>query len=320
MLFHHWALLKYFDKLCFTEIFIFKTSMRLLFWTQRAWPQCETSQNSQRKGRTDPIWTQGILLVHQRKTVTLTSPLYEEGNSPPQSPAEAGPPLLLGADLESLLSSPSDRKPKVEKNIAWCTEWPFSHPWSVLRLRRDRPDSCSVGGGWGLTGLWEAILPLWRAASVSLGHTWGLWMLRRCSQPMGGDRQMSLTGRDIHLGCPEDPPSESQGNQAPHTQLQQEHLHNWIRLRDPPASHRCHPRHPNPADPPSSPRYSHRGCLDLSIISYPMHCVGTFSPCLTWIHSSALTLSGLIGEAMTYESSHPSPLSTQPLELSMEHM
>ena len=32
-----------------------------------------------------------------------------------------------------------------------------------LQLRRDRPRSCSVDGGWGLRGLWEAILPLWRS-------------------------------------------------------------------------------------------------------------------------------------------------------------
>ena len=86
----------------------------------RAQPQCETSQNSQRRGRTDPIWTQGMPLVHQRKTVPLTSCLCE-GNSPSQSPAEVGPSLLPGADLESL-SSPSDRKPKVETNITQHTE------------------------------------------------------------------------------------------------------------------------------------------------------------------------------------------------------
>ena len=29
---------------------------------------------------------------------------------------------------------------------------------------------------------------------MSLGHTWGLQMLRRCTQPMGGDNQRSQEG------------------------------------------------------------------------------------------------------------------------------
>ena len=88
--------------------------------------------------------------------------------------------------------------------------------------------------------------------------------------------------RDTHLGCP-DLPSGSEGNRAPHTQLQQEHLHSWIRLRDPPAGQRSFHRYPNPASPPSSPWCSHGGCQDLSIVSYPMHHVSTFSPRLTLI-------------------------------------
>ena len=30
------------------------------------------------------------------------------------------------------------------------------------------------------------------------GHTWGLWMLRGCSQPMGSDNQRSQEGRQRH--------------------------------------------------------------------------------------------------------------------------
>ena len=82
---------------------------------------------------------------------------------------------------------------------------------------------------------------------MSVGHALGMKTLRRHTQPVGGDNQSSQEGiRDTHLGFQEDSPSESQGNRAPHTQLQQEHLHNWIMLRDPPAGQRCCPSHPHP--------------------------------------------------------------------------
>ena len=158
-------------------------------------PRCETSQNSQRR-RTDPIWTQGIPLVHQRKTVPLTSPLYEEGNSPLQHSAEAGPPLLPGTDLESLLSSPSDRKPKVEKNNTQND--PPTPMGPVSRLRRDRPGSCSVDRGWGSQGCERPSCHFEGATSVSLGHEWSLLMLRRHVQPVGGDNQKSEEGRQRH--------------------------------------------------------------------------------------------------------------------------
>ena len=144
---------------------------------------------------------------------------------------------------------------KAEKGQAWLLQCR-----QAGRSRGSERPSCLFGG----------------AISVSLGHTWGLQMLRRCAQPVGGDNQRSQEGRDTHLGCP-DLPSVSEGNRAPHTQLQQEHLHSWIRLRDPPAGQRHFPRYPNPASPPSSPWCSHGGCQDLSIVSYPMHHVSTFS-------------------------------------------
>ena len=70
---------------------------------------------------------------------------------------------------------------------------------------------------------------------MNLGNVSCLQMLRKCAHPVGvTTRGPRRADTDTHLGCPEDPPSESQGNRAPHTQLQQKHLHSWIRLRDSP--------------------------------------------------------------------------------------
>ena len=111
--------------------------------------------------------------------------------------------------------------------------------------------------------------------------------------------------RDTHLGGP-DLPSGSEGNRAPHTQLQQEHLHSWIRLRDPPAGQRSFP------DTPIQPAHLHLLGAHMGAAK-PQHHLLPHAPCQHLLpssdpdYSSAPTLSGLTGEAMTYESSHPSP-------------
>ena len=131
---------------------------------------------------------------------------------------------------------------------------------------------------------------------MSLGNVWGLQMLRKCTHPVGvTTRGPRRADRDTHLGCQEDPPSESQGDQAPHTWLQQEHLHSWIRLRDPQAGQmlpqtpwssrlrdpsvgqRYHPRYPNPADTPFISPVFTQGLSGPQDSFPPSAPVGTFS-------------------------------------------
>ena len=94
----------------------------LWFWTQRAQPQMWDITEQPEKDKDRP----------NLDTRDPSGPLKEDcspyisslwgGKLSSQHSAEAGPPLLPGADLESL-SSPSERKPKVEKNITQHTEW-----------------------------------------------------------------------------------------------------------------------------------------------------------------------------------------------------
>ena len=111
--------------------------------------------------------------------------------------------------------------------------------------------------------------------------------------------------RDTHLGCP-DLPSGSEGNRAPHTQLQQEHLHSWIRLKDP----------QQVREASQIPRSSQPTFISLVLtwgLPGPQHRLLPHAPCQHLLPSSdpdyslVPTLSGPTGEAMTYESSHPSP-------------
>ena len=103
---------------------------------------------------------------------------------------------LCYLEVESWLSSPSDRKPKVEKNNTQND--PPTPMGPVLRLRRDRPGSCSVDRGWGSQGCERPSCHFEGATSVSLGHEWSLLMLRRHVQPVGGDNQKSEEGRQRH--------------------------------------------------------------------------------------------------------------------------
>lgn len=78
----------------------------------------------------------------------LASHLYD-GNSP-QHPAEAGPFPYYLEWIWSPPPSPSDRKPNVETNITQHRMNLHIPKRPVLRLRKNRPGSCSLDGGWGL--------------------------------------------------------------------------------------------------------------------------------------------------------------------------
>ena len=154
----------------------------------------------------------------------------------------------------------------------------------------------------------EAILPLWRAASMSLGHMQGLWMLRRPAHPVSGDNQRSQEGRERQLpGLPRRPSFRvTKSSSSSYTASAR--ASSWLDKAE---------RFPSRSEkPPQTPRSSQPTLISPVLtrgLPRPRLNLPPRAPCQHLLPSSDLNpqlspnLSGLKGEHMTYESSRPSP-------------
>ena len=180
----------------------------------------------------------------------------------------------------------------------------------VLRLRRNRPGSWSVDRGWGLTGLWQAILSLWRSCRYESGAHVGA----TCPEKMfaaNGWWQPEVPG-----GQAETPTWAVQKTLLLWHKVIELLIHCFSKStfiagkgwEIPQQVRNAGPDTPNQQTHPLSPQCSHRFCRDLRISSHPVYLLATFSSSGPE-YSSTATLSHLAGKAMTYESSYTSPKS-----------
>ena len=186
------------------------------FWTQRDQPRCATSQNSQRRRRTNPIWTQGMPLVHQRKTIPLKSPLRKT-LLPKAQPSRSTPLSWSGSGVTVVLT--------ISGVIRQFSQWEIWREAScgdkyhtTHRMTLPTPTTCvkaEKGQAWLLQcrqrlGDHGAL----RGHPASLEEpslwAWGTHGICRCwedvhSQGVVTTRDPKRADRDTHLGCPDLP-------------------------------------------------------------------------------------------------------------------
>ena len=150
-----------------------------------------------RTAREGEGWTpsvQGMPLVRQRKTVALASCLYE-GNPKAQ---------LRQVHLYYLVQTWSHCPHHLTGSLKWRktshdtrNDPPHTHG-TCIKAGKGQAWLLQCRWGLGAHGALRGHPATLESCLCKPGHTWGLWMLRRCSQPMGSDNQRSQEGRQRH--------------------------------------------------------------------------------------------------------------------------
>ena len=149
------SIIKYFDKLCFTDVILKPACVTCDSEHREPSPKCATSQNSQRRRRTDQIRTQGIPLVHSRNC---------KGRLPLHLLSMRRETLLCNTQLKQVHLYYLEQiwSQFCPHHLTGSLKWrqtshntqndPPTPTGPVFRLRRDGSGSCSVDRGWGSRG------------------------------------------------------------------------------------------------------------------------------------------------------------------------